>query len=418
MMYKYEEQVIGDLAKVKGGKRLPKGKNLISIPNSHPYIRIRDLGKSKILELTDDYEFVDDATQSTISKYVVEKDDIVISIVGTIGLVGVVGATLHDANLTENCVKLTNISEHVDRGYLYYYLISPMGQVEISKGTVGAVQPKLPIKNIQNIKIVLPPLDVQKKVASILSAIDDKIRVNEAINHNLQQQIQALVSAWFCTFEPFGGAAPDNWSTRNLSDIADFIGGYAYKGNELVESTTAMATIKNFERSGGFKLDGFKEIQPSNKLKTTQHLELYDILVAHTDLTQNAEVIGNAEMVMSLSKYRDAIFSMDLVKVVPKQGGVSRFLLAALLQNRVFKAHCLGYVNGTTVLHLSKKALPEYELLLPDNLSELSPIDEAVTALYLQISANIEEISQLQSLRDTLLPRLMSGEIDVSEVEL
>ena len=78
MMYKYEEQVIGDLAKVKGGKRLPKGKNLISIPNSHPYIRIRDLGKSKILELTDDYEFVDDATQSTISKYVVEKDDIVI----------------------------------------------------------------------------------------------------------------------------------------------------------------------------------------------------------------------------------------------------------------------------------------------------------------------------------------------------
>ena len=162
MMYKYEEQVIGDLAKVKGGKRLPKGKNLISIPNFHPYIRIRDLGKSKILELTDDYEFVDDATQSTISKYVVEKDDIVISIVGTIGLVGVVGATLHNANLTENCVKLTNISEHVDRGYLYYYLISPMGQ-----------------------EIVLPPLDVQKKVASILSAIDDKIRVNEAINHNL-----------------------------------------------------------------------------------------------------------------------------------------------------------------------------------------------------------------------------------------
>lgn len=78
----------------------------------------------------------------------------------------------------------------------------------------------------------------------------------------------------------------------------------------------------------------------------------------------------------------------------------------------------MGYVNGTTVLHLSKKALPEYELLLPNDLSELSPIDEAITALYLQISANIEEISQLQSLRDTLLPRLMSGEIDVSDVEV
>lgn len=238
------------------------------------------------------------------------------------------------------------------------------------------------------------------------------------INHNLQQQIQALFSAWFCTFEPFGGTVPSNWSTRNLSEIAEFVGGYAYKGNELMKSTTVMATIKNFERTGGFKLDGFKEIRPSNKLKSTQRLALYDILVAHTDLTQNAEVIGNAEMVMSLLDYHDAIFSMDLVKVVPKPGCLSQFLLAALLQNRVFKAHCLGYVNGTTVLHLSKKALPEYKLLLPNNLSVLSPLDKAITALYLQISANIEENSRLELLRETLLPQLMSGEIDVSNIKL
>lgn len=227
-----------------------------------------------------------------------------------------------------------------------------------------------------------------------------------------------MVSAWFCTFEPFGGTVPSNWSTRNLSEIAEFVGGYAYKGNELMKSATVMATIKNFERTGGFKLDGFKEIRPSNKLKSTQRLALYDILVAHTDLTQNAEVIGNAEMVMSLLDYHDAIFSMDLVKVVPKSGCLSQFLLAALLQNRMFKAHCLGYVNGTTVLHLSKKALPEYKLLLPNDLSVLSPLDKVITALYLQISANIEENSRLELLRETLLPQLMSGEIDVSNIKL
>ena len=316
---------------------------------------------------------------------------------------------------TVDTLFYTEVNENIVYPHFLYYIMS---LIDFNKYNEGTTIPSLRTETLNRLEFSIPSLDVQKKILSILEPIDNKISLNNAINHNLQQQIQALVSAWFCTFEPFGGAAPDNWSTRNLSDIADFIGGYSYKGNELVESTTAMATIKNFERSGGFKLDGFKEIQPSNKLKTTQHLELYDILVAHTDLTQNAEVIGNAEMVMSLSKYRDAIFSMDLVKVVPKRGGVSRFLLAALLQNRVFKAHCLGYVNGTTVLHLSKKALPEYELLLPDDLSVLSPIDEAITALYLQISANIEEISQLQSLRDTLLPRLMSGEIDVSEVKI
>ena len=110
---------------------------------------------------------------------------------------------------------------------------------------------------------------------------------------------------------------PNDWSEMSLSSIADFVNGYSYKGTELTESNIAMATIKNFDRKGGFKLDGYKEIIPSNKLKDTQHAELFDTLVAHTDLTQNAEVIGNAEPVMSKSGYDDIVFSMDLVKVVP-----------------------------------------------------------------------------------------------------
>lgn len=179
-----------------------------------------------------------------------------------------------------------------------------------------------------------------------------------------------------------------------------------------------MATIKNFDRKGGFKLDGYKEIVPSNKLKDTQHTELFDTLVAHTDLTQNAEVIGNAEPVMSKSGYSDIVFSMDLVKVVPKNKHISKFLIAAILQDKKFKVHCLGYVNGTTVLHLSKKALPKYQLYLPNDLSALKPLDELVTALYHQISANIEEITKFEALRDTILPKLMSGELDVSNIEI
>ena len=159
--------------------------------------------------------------------------------------------------------------------------------------------------------------------------------------------------------------------------------------------TIAMATIKNFDRKGGFKLDGYKEIIPSSKLKESQHAELFDTLVAHTDLTQNAEVIGNAEPVMSKSGYDDIIFSMDLVKVLPKKENVSKFLLAAILQDKKFKAHCLGYVNGTTVLHLSKKALPEYKLFLPSDLSKLRPIlcrtpQELYTALANDLETEIQ----------------------------
>lgn len=211
---------------------------------------------------------------------------------------------------------------------------------------------------------------------------------------------------------------PLDWVETPLSDIAKFISGYSYKGAELSDSTTAMATIKNFNRKGGFKLDGYKEIIPSSKLKESQYAELFDTLVAHTDLTQNADIIGNAEPIMSKSDYDDIVFSMDLVKVLPKKDCVSKFLIAAILQDKKFKAHCLGYVNGTTVLHLSKKALPEYKLFLPSDLSILKPLDDVVTALYKQISSNISENTYLEKLRDAILPKLMSGEIDVSDIEL
>ena len=237
------------------------------------------------------------------------------------------------------------------------------------------------------------------------------------LNNNLLEQIRLLCRSWLVDYAPFGYEQPATWSVVPLSSIADFVSGYSYKGAELVGSDIAMATIKNFYRKGGFKLDGFKEIQPSAKLKPEQHAQLFDTLVAHTDLTQNAEVIGNAEPILNMSGYKDIVFSMDVVKVLPKEG-VSRFLLAALLQDGRFKTHALGYVNGTTVLHLSKKALPEFELPLPSDLEALAPLANAVEAMYRQIADNIDESTHLANLRDTLLPKLMSGELDVSEIDL
>lgn len=405
-MSKWRTYKLGELVTIKGGKRLPKGVLLQSAPNHHPYIRIRDLGKTRILELDSTYEYVDDITQKSIARYVVEKGDILLSIVGTIGLIGIVGESLHLANQTENCVKLINLKT-VDRLYLYYYLSSTIGQIEIQKGIVGAVQAKLPIKNIENIEISLPPLTEQKRIADILSAIDDKIELNRRINANLEQQAQALYKSWFVDNKK------DDWKEVPLSEVADFVGGYSYKGNELVESSmTAMATIKNFERKGGFKVDGFKDIVASNKLKAEHHANLFDLLVAHTDLTQNADVIGNAEMLLTFDKYSDIIFSMDLVKVLPKQTFPYKYLLAALLKNPHFKKHCMGYVNGTTVLHMSKKALPEYVINLP-SAEEIQSMDNAFKAYYLKMAEILQENNSLSTLRDTLLPKLMSGEIKV-----
>ncbi len=165
------------IATVKGGKRLPKGVNLIAKANSHPYIRVRDLNNVLYASLTKNYEYVDDETQKSIARYTVDKNDVLISIVGTIGLTAIVDYTLSGANLTENCVKLTDLNT-VNPEYLITYLRSAEGQNAIAKGTVGAVQAKLPIKNIQSIEIPVLDSNVLNEVCSSLHAVYAQISTN------------------------------------------------------------------------------------------------------------------------------------------------------------------------------------------------------------------------------------------------
>ena len=159
---------LGEIADVKGGKRLPKGVNLIDIPNTHPYIRVRDLNNVLFASITPDYAYVDEETQKSISRYIVSTGDVLISIVGTIGLTAIVDSTLDKANLTENCVKVTNL-KHITPEYLLLYLRSQLGREAITKGTVGAVQQKLPIKNIQAIPI---PLLSEKDKNTLFCTLD------------------------------------------------------------------------------------------------------------------------------------------------------------------------------------------------------------------------------------------------------
>ena len=299
---------------------------------------------------------------------------------------------------------------------LFYYYYFRSGCSNIASIVQHVVQAGIRASDLSDLEVDLPDLPTQRRIAAVLGALDDKIEVNRKICENLEAQAQALFKAWFVDFEPFGGKRPDGWKEIPLFAIADFYGGYSYKGAELQDSDCAMVTIKNFDRGGGFKLNGFKEIVPSSKLKHSHEVDLFDTLVAHTDLTQNAEVIGNAEMLLSKAGYKKIIMSMDLVKVVPKHG-ISRFLLGALLKNGVFKSHCLRYVNGTTVLHLSKMALTDYTLDFPDDPSVLDSIAQTFESIYRKIAVLIDEFRALVAMRDALLPKLMSGELAVEKVE-
>lgn len=380
-----------------------------------PIVTVEHLGNRVFTE--QNLPRVSDSDKARLIKYTLSTGDIVFSRVGSVDRCSYVDKSHDGWMFSGRCLRVRP-TELVDSLYLYYYFCLEETKQFVRNIAVGATMPSINTKLLGEVEIALPDLNNQKRIAAVLSSLDDKIENNQKLNDNLAEQIRTLCNSWLSDYEPFGGTCPDDWEHTPLSSFAKFISGYSYKGSELQESTTAMATIKNFDRKGGFKLDGYKEIMPSSKLKSEHHVELFDTLVAHTDLTQNAEVIGNAEPVLSFSGYGDIIFSMDVVKVIPDNPAISKFLIAAMLQTRQFKGHCLGYVNGTTVLHLSKKALPEYSLMLPKDLSILVPLDEAVSSMYRQMALNIDENVQLANLRDSLLPQLMSGKLDVSGLDL
>jgi type I restriction enzyme S subunit len=163
---------LSDFCDIKGGKRLPKGNELNNEKDGNPYIKVADMEKSKFVVLNDTFQYVSKDTQKSISRYIVQTGDIIISIVGTIGLVNMVDNSLNNANLTENCYRLTNFKE-VQLNYLYYYLNSPIGKREIESRTVGGVQAKLPMYNVQKLPIVLPDKNLLDKFEAALKPIND-----------------------------------------------------------------------------------------------------------------------------------------------------------------------------------------------------------------------------------------------------
>ena len=189
----YSFAVLDSICTVKGGKRLPADCELLDTPTKHPYIRVRDVGNSRYVCLTDQFQYIDEETHSAISRYIVNTDDIIISIVGTIGLLGKIHSSLDNANLTENCVKLTNIHT-VTSDYLYYTLCYKKQAKEIELLTVGAVQAKLPIYNIQSIKILVPPKEAIEDFQNKLNVLNEQIEAN-TIEVNKLYELQSLLLA-------------------------------------------------------------------------------------------------------------------------------------------------------------------------------------------------------------------------------
>ena len=400
-MEHWNEAKIKDFAEVKGGKRLPKGKQLIKEPNSHPYIRIRDLGKTKYLQLNSEYEYVDDETQQSIARYIVNKGDILISVVGTIGLIGIVGETLDKANQTENCDKIINI-KNVLPEYLYYYLISSFGQDEIRKGTVGAVQPKLPLKNVQDITIFYPSIEEQERIVNILSSVDEKIEMNNAINNNLLEQVLTLYRNKFVDtanneraicradeyFDISIGKTPPRkepqWFSTNPQDVTWVSISDMGTCGLYISSSSEQLTKQAVERHN-------VKVVPDNTVLLSFKLTIGRIAITNGEMTTNEAI---------------AHFKTDKKEI-------NEYLYCYL---KCFNYQTMGSTSSIATA-VNSKIIKGMPFVVPTN-DELEEFHGFAAPMFVKIKANQIETDNLTAIRDTLLPKLMSGELDVSDIKL
>ena len=182
---------LGKLVEIKSGKRLPQGYDFSDSPTSHPYIRARDIKHGNID--SNDFAYISDEVHKKLKRYIVDENDILLTIVANIGDVGYVNKSLQGFNLTENAVRLTHYSERIEPRYLCYYLSQPATKIYMEGLAVGAAQAKLGIYNIETIKVLHSNINIQKDFSRLIALIHTKIdNLNKQIT-NLTQQRDLLL---------------------------------------------------------------------------------------------------------------------------------------------------------------------------------------------------------------------------------
>lgn len=169
----WEKKELGEVAKLCGGKRVPKGYKLEKETTNHPYIRVADFMDEGTVDLSD-IHYISDAVYEQIKRYTITDEDVYISIAGTIGKSGIIPAVLNGANLTENACKLV-LDEKLDKHFIYFFTISPLFKSQISKLTMVSAQPKLALTRLSTVRIAFPSIIEQRFIAGKIRDIHKQI---------------------------------------------------------------------------------------------------------------------------------------------------------------------------------------------------------------------------------------------------
>lgn len=288
-------------------------------------------------------------------------------------------------------VLVFKAKENISKEYLYYVLADDEFFKYSMATSKGTKMPRGDKTSIMNYPVKIPPLPTQQKIAAILSSLDDKIELNNKINTNLEQQAQALFKNWFVDFEPFGGKMPEGWKVGKLSDIAEITMGQSPDGKSYNEDGIGTVFYQGRAEFGTrFPTRRLFTTEPKRIAKKFDTLMSVRAPVGDTNIANEDCCIGRGLA---------AIHSKD-----EHQSFVHYTVLALRSQLDIFNG------EGTVFGCINKDALSNMDIIIPAK-SDLDKFEEIVASMDADIFNRNEENSRLENIRDSLLPKLMNGEI-------
>jgi type I restriction enzyme S subunit len=409
---------ISELGRVVTGKT-PPTKDKENFGNEYPFITPVDMNGQKTIYKTE--RNLSEIGKDKVKNFLLPKDAVCISCIGSdLGKI----VKTSKPSLTNQQINSIICKDAFDSDYVYYSLklLTPILK------NIGHQSTAVPIINktdFSKFEIEAPEsITSQQRIASILSSLDDAIELNQQINKTLEEMAKAIFKEWFVDFnfpnasskfqETEIGKIPIGWKVATFEDVFDADRGLSYKGAGLAlaeSEATPMHNLNSVLEGGGYKTIGIKYY--NGEYKDKHIVNAGEVIVANTEQGHKYMLIGYPAIVPHFYG-EHGIFSHHIYRIRPNANCYLRpdFIFHLLLQPQV-RDQVVGFANGTTVNMLKIEGLKKPKFAMPPK--ELAEKFGAIAkANRLQTEQNIEENQSLINLRDTLLPKLMKGEININ----
>lgn len=334
------------------------------------------------------------------------ENDIILSARGTVGALAQLSKPMA---FNQSCYGI-RANELAINDYIYYLLKHSVSILK--KNSYGSVFDTITRETFSRIEVLLPDLKIQKRISEVLGSLDNKIELNEKINQNLEAQAQAIFKSWFVDFEPFGGKMPADWGQGCLSDVLSVIeSGSRPKGGSESSGVPSIGA-ENIDGIGHYDYSKEKYIN-RDFFQNLRHGKVNsgDIL-----LYKDGAYVGKVSMALNgfpheICAVNEHVFILRTNEQLPSQSYLYLFFAQHSIRNKIAT---LGSAKAAQP-GVNQSDIKGISLTIP-NKGTIQAFENIASSLFFKIVQNSIQSRRLAQLRDALLPKLMSGEIDVSDV--